>query len=78
MTGKLRALRESGAISRLRSPRCVANDVHDHTVPFLEALPSDDGLFILVRAAGSTYDSFAPSQVRSRDPGIAASPAACP
>ncbi len=76
--GKLRALRQSGGDFSLAISRCVANDVHDHTVPFLEAPTPDDGFFILVRAAGSTYDSFAPSQVRSRDPGIAASPAACP
>lgn len=76
--GKLRALRQSGGDFSLAISRCVANDVHDSTVPFLETPLPDDGLFILVRAAGSTYDSFAPSQVRSRDPGIAASPAACP
>ena len=78
VTGKLRALRQSGGDFSFAISSCVANDVHDQTVPFLEAPPEGDGLFILVRAAGSTYDSFAPSQVRSRDPGIAASPAACP
>ena len=78
LTGKLRALRESGGDFSFAISRCAANDVHDHTLPLLESPPPDDGLFILVRAAGSTYDSFAPSQVRSRDPGIAASPAACP
>lgn len=78
VSGKLRALRQSGGDFSLAISGCVANDVHDHTLPFLEVPPPGDGFFVLVRAAGSTYDSFAPSQARSRDPGIAASPAACP
>ncbi|HEX4822945.1 MAG TPA: hypothetical protein VFV19_01395 [Candidatus Polarisedimenticolaceae bacterium] len=78
VVGKLRDLRESGGDFSLAITRCAANDLHDHTMPFPDPTAADEAQFILVRAAGSTYDTFAPSQVRSRDAGIAASPNACP
>ena len=78
VVGSLRALRASGGDFSLAVSRCLANDLHAHETPFLDPAAADDALFVLVRAAGSTYDTFAPTQVRSRDPGIAASPNACP
>lgn len=78
VVGKLRVLRESGGDFSMAISECLANDLHDHTTPFLESPPPNEGLFVLVRAGESTYDTGAPSQVRSRDPGIAASPNACP
>ena len=78
VVGKLRALRETGGDFSVAISGCLANDLHDHTAPFFETPLPNEGLFVLVRAGASTYDTGAPSQVRSRDPGIAASPNACP
>jgi len=58
---------------------CVGNDVEAGMV-IDDGLdpPSNAGRFYLGRCKGGTYDSLAPSQVASRDSGIAAAAGACP
>ena len=79
--GSLAALRSTNGSFGASTTGCLAND--STTSAYDDAAPPDDGgSWYLVRAnsaagAGS-YDDGSPSQSGSRDPGVAASGAACP
>lgn len=76
--GNLSVLRATGGRFDLAIDACVADDLHDHAIEFPAMPRAGEGFFILARAGKSTYDTGLSSQARSRDPGIAASPASCP
>ena len=80
----------SGSLNTLKSSRgdfssavtsCLVHDDTTQTTLFGSVPPVGEGFFFLARGAncgGGTWDTGAPSQVGSRDPGIAASPNGCP
>ena len=78
VAGNLRVLRATRGDFSVATDACLADDLHDHTIPFSASPDPGEAFFVVVRAGKSTYDSGAPSQIRSRDPGIAASPDSCP
>lgn len=76
--GSLSVLRATRGRFDLAIDACLADDLHEHTLELRANPAAGDGFFLLARAGGSTYDTGLASQVRSRDPGIAASPFSCP
>lgn len=85
VAGKLGALQGSGGDFKAATGACLGFDLRVATIPLPPELAdtvSGDGIWFLVRTndgiGGATYDSFGPGQAAPRDPGINASPAACP
>ncbi len=76
--GDLGALRAGAGDFSVAVEQCLMDD----GAATVLAMPDGDGLFFLVRAVNcggrGTYDSGAPTQVVSRDPGIEAAGPACP
>jgi len=77
----LGTLRDSGGDFTVATLGCLADDVRETSLGELPTPVPDQAFLILVRgnncAGPGTYDSGAPSQVGSRDPGINAAPATC-
>ena len=71
--GSLTILHETGGSFEQATEACLADDLHASSLRFDARPLPGEGFWFLVRAAGSTYDTGLPSQVGSRDPGIAAS-----
>ena len=82
VAGDLRELRRSGGDYALATRVCVANDAPPPGIAFDAKPEPGSGYWLLVRGVGpggpGTYNTPAPTQVGDRDPGIAASGAACP
>src|SRR5262245_11844363 len=76
--GSLSVLRATDGAFDLATDACLADDVQDNRIQFDVNPDAGDGFFMLARVGESTYDTGLPGQVRSRDPGIASSPASCP
>ncbi len=80
--GAVTTLRVSGGEFSVAVEICLANDQPDAAIEDLQLPEVGDGFWYLVRATDvdepGTYDSGGPGQQASRDPGIEASPAACP
>ncbi len=80
--GSLDALRSSNGSFRAATFDCLENDFADTSRQDGETPGAGDGFWYLVRAVNcggsATFDSGSPSQVGTRDAGIALSPAACP
>lgn len=80
--GDLRALREGAGDFEGATRGCLGDDLAATWVPFGEDPAPGEGFWFLARGVdgltGDAYDSGEPSQVGSRDAGIARSPAACP
>ena len=76
--GSLTVLRDSGGSFELATDACLANDLPASSMHFDAQPVVGEGFWLLVRVNGSTYDTDMPSEVASRDPGIAASGVACP
>jgi hypothetical protein len=81
--GDLSTLRGSGGNFTIATEACAADDFAGTTLPFADAPPPGAGFWFALRFAQSgqppsSYDSGSASQIRSRDPGINAAPAACP
>ncbi len=74
-------LRNSGGDFALATQGCLADNVTETSLGLLPTPVPNQAFLILVRgnncAGPGTYDSGAPSQVGSRDPGINAAPATC-
>ncbi|MFN7967008.1 MAG: hypothetical protein U0V87_15105, partial [Acidobacteriota bacterium] len=66
----------------LATQQCLASQTTATTLPFTSAPPAGSAWWLLVRARNcqfaGTYNEGNNSQAATRDPGIAASPAACP
>lgn len=81
--GDLQSLRSTSGDYARSVTACLKNNVGGTTWSSPETPARGGGLFYLVRGVDSscgfgTYDTGSSSQVRSRDPGIAASTLACP
>ncbi len=80
--GDLTVLRPTAGDYASAITGCLANDFPGTSVQDPDPVPVGGGLFYLVRGAdcpgGGSYDTAAPSQIGSRDPGIASSPLKCP
>lgn len=80
--GTVSTLRESGGNFTIATEECLASDFAGTTLPFV-ATPDPGACFWFVLRLGqpdqglASYDSGFASQIRSRDPGINAAPAAC-
>jgi len=80
--GSLQGLRSSGGDFSVATTDCLGNDITGTTAGDGDVPAANQGLFYLLRAGNcggsASYNSGAPSQVGSRDAGIAASGHACP
>lgn len=82
VSGDLGALQASGGSFASSTTQCLAQRIAGPPLPFAATPPAGKGFWFLVWGVNcgghGTYDSGAPSQVGSRDPGIAASGHDCP
>lgn len=82
VTGDLGVLRSTGGDFTQAVTGCVVNDTTALAWSSGEDPAAGEGFFYLVRAEAASgslsYDTFGVGQVQSRDPGIEASPDACP
>jgi hypothetical protein len=80
--GDLGTLHSTGGNFTLATVQCLANNLADTHLPRAVAPSAGNGEWFLVRGVGAsgplTWNEPGGSQVANRDPGIAASPAACP
>jgi hypothetical protein len=80
--GDLSTLTTSGGDFSAAAQACLANDVGGASLEVADMPAMGSGFWYLVRAVNcsghGTYDSGGSGQVGSRDPGLAASPSACP
>jgi hypothetical protein len=80
--GDLQALRSSGGIYASTLTSCLENDGADALLDDPPEPAPDQAFYYLVRAQAAcksgTFNSGQPGQVGDRDPGIGASPYACP
>ena len=80
--GDLGTLLATGGDFTLATLGCIAAGLDVPVFPFSETPAPGQAYWFLVRGQGemivTTYDSGFPSQVASRDPGIAAAPTCCP
>lgn len=78
--GDLSLLRSTGGDFEAATLECLADDTAMATLPFDER--PGENLFFLVRpvncAGAGSHDTVSGPQPRSRDPGLAAAPTACP
>ena len=85
MRGNLVTLHATGGNFSASTDSCLANNATAPTLSYALSPTAGQGFWFLVRGTrngcsngNGTYDTGAPSQVGSRDPGVNASASSCP